>query len=366
MKKNKYFRNISQNLKTMPPVLALLLLLIAATGCHETEQYPNDAYGNFDLLWKIIDEHYCFFEEKDIDWEAVGREYRSRIKPGITYDEYFNLCSEMLNELRDGHVNLVSRFNTSYYRKWWSEYPQDFNLRTLQENYLQFDYRQTSGISYKVMLAPDSIGYIYYPAFTYSIGETNLDYILDYFQNCKALIIDVRDNGGGAMTNVETLVARFISEKHLAGYIRHKTGPGHGEFSEPYPIEYEPAAAGHVMWHKPVAVLTNRSCFSAANDFVSVMKSLPNVRIVGARTGGGGGLPFSSEIPIGWSVRFSACPVTDAEGNEIEGGIEPSEGCACHSPADMLALGKDHILEFALKMLGGNASEPPKNPDEGL
>lgn len=329
-----------------------ILTVIGCVSCHEQEQYPDDAYGNFDLLWKIIDEHYCFFEEKEIDWTEVGQRYRSRIKPGITYDEYFNLCSEMLNELRDGHVNLSSRWNTSYYRKWWSEYPQDFNLRTLQQYYLDFDYRQTSGISYRIMEAPDSIGYMYYPNFSNTVSENALDYILAYFENCKGLIIDVRDNGGGAMTNIRTLVARFIDKPQRAGYIRHKTGPGHNEFSEPYPINYDPAPEGRIKFHGPVAVLTNRSCFSATNDFVAVMKSLPQVRIVGARTGGGGGLPFSSELPIGWSVRFSACPVTDADGNEIEGGINPSPGCECHSPVDILAQGRDHILEFALSLLG--------------
>ena len=46
----------------------------------------------------------------------------------------------MLDELKDGHVNLSSSFNTSYYRRWWSDYPQDFNFRTLQQYYLGFDY----------------------------------------------------------------------------------------------------------------------------------------------------------------------------------------------------------------------------------
>ncbi|WP_438589109.1 S41 family peptidase [Duncaniella dubosii] len=56
---------------------------------------------------------------------------------------------------------------------------------------------------------------------------------------------------------------------------------------------------------KTVIVLANRSTFSAANNFVSVMKLLPGVRVVGATTGGGSGMPYSSELPCGWSVRFS-------------------------------------------------------------
>ena len=102
------------------------------------------------------------------------------------------------------------------------------------------------------------------------------------------------------------------------------------------------------MWGKPVVVLCNRSTFSAANNFVSVMKSLPNVRIVGATTGGGSGMPFSSELTNGWGVRFSASPVRDPEGHLTEFGVEPSEGCAVDlDPVEALA-GRDTMLDFAV------------------
>ena len=107
----------------------------------------------------------------------------------------------------------------------------------------------------------------------------------------------------------------------------------------------------------PVAVLTNRSCYSAANDFVAVMKTLPQVEIIGARTGGGGGLPFSSELPNGWSIRFSASPITDPEGNDTEWGIDPSEGCEVHCDPVELAEGRDAILDFALKRLAAKSKE---------
>ena len=53
------------------------------------------------------------------------------------------------------------------------------------------------------------------------------------------------------------------------------------------------------------------------------MRLLPHVTIMGDRTGGGSGLPFSSELPNGWSVRFSASPQLSAEMEQIEFGIDP-------------------------------------------
>ncbi len=331
------------------PMSVILAFIALLSGCHDAPEYKNDNYGNFDALSNIIDTKYCFFGEKDINWKAVTAKYRAKIKPETNSVELFFICADMLDELKDGHVNLVSRFNTSYYRKWWSDYPQDFNLRSLQQYYLKFQYNTTSGMNYAII--GDSIGYIYYPSFSSGIGESSLDYVLAALYKCHGLIIDVRDNGGGLLTNVETLVSRFISKETSGGFITHKTGPAHDAFSEPYEIVYKPADNIRVKWRGNIAVLTNRSCFSAANNFVAVMKTLPNVKIIGARTGGGGGLPFSAELPNGWSVRFSASPMTDPDGNETETGIDPSEGFEVHDIDEELARGKDRILDTALRYL---------------
>lgn len=327
--------------------------ILSLASCHDEPDFKNDLYGNFDALAEIIDTRYCFFQEKDIDWNEVTSRYRAMLSPEMTLTEYFDLCAAMLDELQDGHVNLTSPFSSSYYRKWWSDYPQDFNLRTLQEYYLDFDYYQTSGISYKIL--DGNVGYMYYPSFSSGIGELNLDYILAILHDTDALLIDIRNNGGGLLTNIGVLVGRFIDRETPGGFIAHKTGPGHDDFSEPYPVTYKPAPDYRIKWEdeKPVYVLTNRSCFSAANDFVAVMKTLPNVKVVGARTGGGGGLPFTSELPCGWSVRFSAAPMYAPDGSITEFGIDPSEGYEVHCSSEELARGYDAILEFALGLARG-------------
>ncbi len=319
------------------------------TSCHKIEERADDPRGNFEALWSILDEHYCFFKEKGVDWDQVHDKYARRIGSEMTREELFIVCADMLDELRDGHVNLSAPFNTSYYRKWWSDYPQNFNKRLIEESYFNFNYRQSSGMMYGLL--ENNIGYIYYENFSATVGEGNLDYALNFLAAARGLIIDIRDNGGGSLTNVETLVARFIDRPTLVGYISHKTGPGHDDFSEPYAITYNPAGPGRVRWAKPVVVLTNRSTFSAANNFASVMKLLPGVRIAGATTGGGSGMPYSSEIPCGWSVRFSACSMLDANGVSTEGGVTPTEGCAVDmDPQDALN-GKDTMLEKAMELL---------------
>lgn len=217
------------------------------------------------------------------------------------------------------------------------------------EHYLNFDYRQAGALTYAML--PQRIGYVSYRSFSSTIGEGNLDAVLSYFEIAQGLIIDVRDNGGGNMTNVETLVRRFITGRTLAGYTVHKTGPGHGDFAEPYAYYYDAADAGRVRWLKPVVVLCNRSTFSAANNFVSVMRLLPTVTIVGATTGGGSGMPMSSELPCGWSIRFSACSFLDAQGNSTEAGVNPSQGCAVDLDPAQAAMGHDSMLDKAIAVI---------------
>lgn len=351
--------DLAATMKNIYSSIILIFSCLLLSSCHDEPEYKNTLYGNFDALADIIDTRYCFLSDKDIDWNEVTATYRKMLNPDMTLVEYFDVCSAMLNELKDGHVNLSSRFTTSYYREWWTDYPQDFNMRTLEEYYLNFNWMTTGGIMYKQL--PGEIAYMYYPSFANTIGETSLDYILALMANSRGLIIDIRDNGGGQLTNINTLVGRFIDKPFIGGYILHKTGPGHNDFSEPYPMEYKPADPRRVKWSGDIVVLTNRSCFSAANNFVSVMKSLPNVTIVGAKTGGGGGLPFTSELPIGWSVRFSACPILDTQGNIIENGVDPSPGCEVHATDEELAAGIDPILDFAIELLKNN---PLPFPDE--
>ena len=81
------------------------------------------------------------------------------------------------------------------------------------------------------------------------------------------------------------------------------------------------------------------------------MKLLPNVTIVGSITGGGSGMPYSSELPCGWGVRFSACSILDAKGNLTEFGVEPTEGCHVDMDVQEAVNGHDTILDFAVARL---------------
>ena len=335
-------------MKRLKFFLLILMCGLCGISCIREEVSGNSPEANFESLWRIIDQQYCFLDYKQevygLDWDEVHERYAKRIAPDMSSEALFEVLSDMVNELRDGHVNLSSSMATSQYREWFDSYPHNFS-DSIQSNYLGKDYTISSGLTYQIL--ENNIGYIYCSSFSNGIGDGNLDQTLNRLAICDGLIIDVRDNGGGNLTTAQRLAGRFTNEKVLVGYMTHKTGPGHNDFSDPAPVYLESSTG--IRWQKKAVVLTNRRSFSATNDFVNCMRQLSLVTIVGDKTGGGSGLPFSSEIPNGWSIRFSASPMYDTDMNQLEFGIDPD--IKVDMTSEDMQRGKDTMIEKACEIL---------------
>ncbi len=325
-----------------------VLAIVMFSSCVREEEFDDTPEGNLEALWKIIDQQYCFLDYKaetiGLDWNAARTKYRQRLSPDMSRLQLFQVLCNMLAELQDGHVNLFSSADMGRFWSWKENYPLNLNDE-LRDSYLGKDYKIGAGVKYRIL--EDNIGYVVYESFTDATGEGNLSDMLYYLRLCDGLILDVRGNSGGALTYSSRLASHFTNEKILVGYTRHKTGPGHNDFSTPEAEYLEPSDG--VRWQKPVVVLTNRECFSATNTFVRDMRECPQVIILGDRTGGGSGLPFSSELPCGWAVRFSACPMFDAEMNQIEFGIAPDLYCSL-TEYD-IQRGVDTLIEAAREVI---------------
>jgi hypothetical protein len=330
--------------------LVILVLLVPLVSCVDTEERNDTPSGNFEALWQILDERYCFFDYKQkeygLDWNEVYNKYKVRVNDNMNTTQLFEVLCDMLTELRDGHVNLSSSMDYGRYWKWQEDYPNNFS-DTLSRRYLGTDYKIASGLRYRVL--DDNIGYIRCASFESPIGEGNLDEVLSYLLLCRGLIIDIRSNGGGDLTTAERLAGRFVHEKTLVGYMQHKTGTGHNDFSELKEMYLEPSS--NVRWYKKVCVLTNRSVYSAANAFAVWMHELPNVMLVGDHTGGGSGMPMSNSLPNGWSVRFSACPMYDGKKQQTEFGIDPDVKVSLNYDLTYGSDPKDDIIEAARQLL---------------
>ena len=329
-------------------ILFVLLVVVLFPSCmNEPATQPNTHEGNFQALWKIIDTRYCYLDDKHINWDSIYTVYHQQLPSATAEIPFFNLMGQMLDELKDGHVNLYSDFNTSRYWKWFLDYPSNFSSPLIYTTrYLGENYNMAGGLNYS-KIDNGHIGYIYYGSFADFFSDANMAYALNSFSGCHALIIDVRDNGGGSLDYSKQMASYFFKKTTVTGYIRHKTGDGHSDFSSP--VEIVTPAHPTIQWQRPVAILTNRMSFSATNDFVNRMKQAPNAIIVGDKTGGGGGLPLSSELPNGWLVRFSSSPMYNTAMENTEFGIDPTISVAL-TAADQ-ANGIDTIIERAILAL---------------
>lgn len=332
----------------MKHLYLIILSVFFFSSCINEEQFDNTPEGNMEALWKMIDEHYCFLDYKaeaiGLDWNEVHGRYRQMLDKDMTSPQLQEVLCNMLSELRDGHVNLYTAANVGRYWAWKEDYPSNLDVE-LRASYLGKDYLIASGLSYRIL--DDNVGYILYSSFSSGIGEGNIAEVLHHLRLCSGLIIDVRGNGGGQLDYEQRLVSHFTNERILVGYRSYKTGSGYSDFSELYPEYIEPSKT--VRWQKPVIVLTNRGCYSATNTFVRDMLCCPNVQTLGDRTGGGSGMPFTSELPNGWLVRFSACPQYDRDKQHIEFGIEPTIQCSLSM--EDVAKGEDTLIETARALL---------------
>lgn len=273
------------------------MVIFAATSCEkvffEEELSSTDPLENFEYLWKECDEKYSFFEVKNIDWNSVKEEYAAKLYEGMSEDSLFNVLGGMLTELRDDHTNLSSDFNVSSFGVQYLG-QDNFDWRIVVDNYITKNH-YTSGPFAHNFLDNGEIGYVRFPAFTGTVDNTNLDFILNRYKDTKGLIIDLRENGGGAVSDVFNILSRFVDAKTLVNYSRIKNGPAHDDFSEPASVFVAPYGFHYT---KKVAVLTDRGTYSAGSLTSLATKALSNVVLIGDTTGGGLGLPMEDNCPM--------------------------------------------------------------------
>lgn len=327
-------------------IVACLFSFSACEKAFIEPDHEDNPHNNFDYLWKEIDENYSYFELKKVNWDSLHWVYKDQVRNNMSDQELFDLMSEMLFQLKDGHVNLTSSFDRTRYWEWYLNSPQNFDYNLLERNYLEGEHKISRGGTYQYRILEGNIGYVYVPSFSKS-NYANIDLVVDEFKDTKGMIIDIRDNSGGEVINAEILASRFADKTRLYALWLWKNGPGHDDFTDEIP--YYIVQGGKYIYLRNVILLTNRSSFSAANDFTLMMKQFPHVTVIGDTTGGGGGVPYSSELPNGWSYRFPRTITLSPEGEHVEFGIPPD--ISVNMDSTSLMNGKDAILEKAFQLL---------------
>ena len=161
---------------------ALSICLMSASllmSCVSEDTFDDTPEGNFEALWQIIDQHYCFLDYKaeaiGLDWAEVHQRYRQRISPEMTKVQLQEVLTDMLAELRDGHVNLYTSADISRYWHWYEDFPRNLD-EELRRQYLGTDYKIAAGIIFPV----DEVGILSLPQFVEMLHVVFRNRVLGY------------------------------------------------------------------------------------------------------------------------------------------------------------------------------------------
>jgi hypothetical protein len=317
----------------LPGLLALALAATAVwadCGGSPTE-VPDTFEGRFEEVWQRYDATYPYFIHKGIDWNAARAAYLPRAQGAQTQDELVAVLVDMLAQLHDLHVWFV-RPDGSQLSTYTPTRVRNWERSTWQDYIARMGWRQQPGTSWGWSRS-GTVGYL-------TIGDWNpsrvsaaaLDQALDSLRSTTALIVDVRMNAGGNDAIAMDFAGRFAARSVVTESFRFRDGAGHGDFTAPTIRTLNPR--GPWTYAAPVIVLSGRGVFSSNESFVSAMRELPNVRIVGDTTGGGTGNPELRPLGDGWQYTVPRWIATTPDGIVIEDNGIPPDLWIRFDPAD--------------------------------
>lgn len=209
----------------------------------------------------------------------------------------------------------------------------------------------------------EGIGLIAINSFGYHEVTDDFDWHLGAMTGLKGLIIDIRENRGG--TTPTAIVSR-LTDRTLRGHCGRTRQylpafRAWGSREAWYTFSFLVQPADHPLFLGPLVVLISEVTFSAAEDFLVLLRERPRTKFVGTPTAGSTGQPLIVPVPLPGGGGFRVCTVytTYADGREFVGfGIQPDVEVS-PTPQD-IAAGRDVVLEKGLEVLREMIAAEPK------
>jgi hypothetical protein len=171
----------------------------------------------------------------------------------------------------------------------------------------------------KVEILSGNVGYLKFDMFADPevCGPTAVA-AMNFLANVDAIIVDLRENGGGDPKMVALVSTYLFSQPtHLNDLWERKSGTTQQYWTLPY-------VPGKRLDAKPAYVLTSKQTFSGAEEFSYNLKNLKRATLVGETTGGGAhpvsGHRIDDHFMIGVPFARAINPIskTNWEGTGVE------------------------------------------------
>ena len=320
----------------------------------------------FDAFVEMFSTHYAFFDERNIEWPAMVRAWRSKLTRDPSGNELLEVFGGMVSRFDDTHVSLkavnngrtvvrgrntgrtgariatqAARENIAI-KKMWRRWQRRYWERDVFGILLDGSGASAANDKIAYGLIGDGIGYMAIRSmegFANGDGGAGTDIkaldramkrAMGRFRDVKAIILDISINDGGYDEVARALAGRFAAKRTL-GYYKYAGDAG---AEKPQAIYIEPSQGRRFTG--PVYLVTSNASVSAAEIFTMSMRALPNVTHVGEATRGSLSNILSKPLPNGWSVNLSNEIYLDAQRKRWEGtGIPPQVPIEIFSAADV-------------------------------
>lgn len=339
---------------------------------HPTENTPA---GNFDVFAQTWAEHYISFDLKKTDWGKVVEAHRSRVTSNTTPTELFDILKAMIAPFGDTHAFLAA---PQIDRQFQSLRPgtdrvvkggfQEFRgsgmaalLGVTDRAYLQTPLRRFCNDQIQYAHIDEGTGYLRILSFSnyareggFAAGLAALEAALDDIfsdRALRALVIDVRINGGGADPYGLAIASRLATIEYLAytkearadPVDRNKWTPGDASVVRP---STRPGFRG------PAVELIGPLTISAGETFTqALMGRVPAIPRIGENTQGVFSDVLGRRLPNGWRFGLPNEVFRTPQGTTFDGpGIPPDTAVRVFADVDVAA-GRDPGLAKALEML---------------
>jgi carboxyl-terminal processing protease len=182
-------------------------------------------------------------------------------------------------------------------------------------------------IAYKLL--PGNIGHLSLNSFNDETFNKLFDSIYLKAQTANALIIDLRNNGGGTSTygfyvlqhlvHIPFVSTSWVTKQHIA---KLKAGGDPDRLFGTAGRKYLPV--NKMIYDNPVVWLTGPKTFSAAEDVSAIFDHIKRGIIIGTATAGSTGEPLWFDLPGGGKARVCTEKDTYPDGREFVGyGVKP-------------------------------------------
>jgi len=218
------------------------------------------------------------------------------------------------------------------------------------------DVRSPTRFAFRML--PGAVAYFALDHFEDDAGVKAFVAALPRIIDAKALVIDVRNNGGGSSAFGTELLGYLSAQAVpvMPQYVRvdapHMRAQGDTLFWRPVngSGSVDTRQAQPRIFQGKVAVLTGARTFSAGEDFVLGFRALGRGVTVGGATGGSTGQPLYMQLPGGGTARICVKRDLTADGKDFVGkGIEPD--VEVPETVEGVRAGRDAVLERALAVL---------------